>query len=204
MSRDIPANALAEAQGPHVAFIYLVDFDFASGHVYLNSSNRDYSYNGHTYTAAYGIGGISEVKESIGLSPDTVTFTLPGVNPSLLTTTLAENYHGRSVVVYVAYVSDDHEIIATPFTLWEGSMDKMGISVDEAKADITLACENRLVLWNKSSGWLYTSDHQRSIWGAGDNFFGQIAPSIESILVWLNKGVGAGYVRNPSVVTDRY
>jgi len=193
MSRDIEADALAAVQQPNIAHVYLVDFDFASGHVYLNTSDRTYVYDGNTYLGGGTIGSISGVKETAGTVPEQVTFVLPGVDVDLVATTLRENYHNRSVVIYVAYLDEHDEMSSTPFILWEGSMDKMLLHVDEKKVDITLACESSLILWNKSTGWLYTTEHQTRLWGYGDNFFSQIAPCLESVIVWLNGNTWVPY-----------
>lgn len=187
MSRDLGTESEAAVLLPHLNYVALVSFDFASGAIYLNTSDRDYVHDGHTYRAAMGVGGISEVSESADLAPDRIDFVLPGVASQYIATTLTEKYHGRSTALTIAYLDDDLDILPTPFILWEGEMDKMSIKANEGVADVLLSCENRLIHWNRSSGWLYTQEHQNILLGGGtDNFLDQVAVSFQKALKWMD------------------
>lgn len=202
MSRLSGANA-TEVVKPHIEFAALVDMDFASGHVYLNSRDHNIDFNGHTYLGFGRFGAMGDVTESGDLAPDKIEFTLNAVDSSLLTTALAENYHGRSVTVHIAYLKEDLTFVDTPFLLWEGEMDTMTITADEGALGIKLIAENRLIRWNRSSGWLYTQEHQDHLTKTGncimadaDTILDQISSTIDKTLKWYDHKVQNWFKRS--------
>jgi hypothetical protein len=171
---------------PNVAYAILADLDFVSGTIYLNSTDRAYTHNGHTYTAFGKLASIGSVKENGELVPESLEFVL-GVDSSLLTTTMTENYTGRAVTLWLAYLDENLQFVTTPEILWEGLMDQMNIEYDEGTALIQLICESRLIRWNKAAGWLYTHEHQGLIataLGITDNFFSYLAAMVNRVLKW--------------------
>ena len=187
------ANTTASGQA-HVPYRIFVDLDFASGILYLCSGDRPYTFNGHTYDALGKLGAVSNIEESADLGPDKLELTLSGVDNSLLVTTLTEKYHGRSVSLYVGYVdANTTDLVATPQLLWEGRMDTMGIRTDEGGSTIALTCENRLMLWNKPSGWNYTHEDQGLLSTVSpDDFFDQVEAIQNKTVKWGGMVVTTG------------
>lgn len=205
MTRFAAVENETATEQPHVPYVMFADFDFASGHVRLNSAARSYSFGGNTYEAVGKLAGIGPVRESADLSPDKLEFTLSGVDNSLIMTTLGENYHGRSATLYVGYLNADGGLVADPHLLWEGRMDVMAIRTEAGGSIISLSCENRLVLWNRAANWLYSHDHQRLLFpGQTDNFFDQVETLTDKIARWgdstvnpeKQKAYGKLFVRN--------
>jgi hypothetical protein len=184
MSRfTLTANSDATEQD-HVPYVLLCSLDFTSGVIRLNSSDRSYVHAGNTYSPFGSLASIGPVKENGELVPESLEFTLPGVDSSLITTALTENYVGRAVSLWVAYLDDNLQFVATPQIIWEGFMDQMNIQGGEDKtATIQLICESRLIRWGKSSGWLYTHEHQRLV-DATDDFLSYVALMVNRLLKW--------------------
>lgn len=190
MSRmDSTANNAVTAQ-PHVPYCVFVDLAFDSANVRVCSGYRSYIFDdaegSNTYSGLGEFGAIDQVKESASLVPDKLQLTLSGVDNGLLTSTLAENYHGRSATIYVGYLNSNGDLVDAPYLCWEGRMDVMTIKTDVNSSTISLVCENRLVLWNRSQGWLYTTEHQSTLMGIIDNFFDLLPVFQNRTLGWAN------------------
>jgi hypothetical protein len=187
---DSSANETAAAQ-PHVPYVLLGEFDFASGFVRVNSADRFYTHNGQEFGPLGTLAGIGPIKENGNLIPEKLDFQLSGVNNSLITTTITEDYHNRDVRVWLAYLDEDYRFIDTPHLLWEGLMDTMAIRREKNRSMIGLTAENRLIRWNQTAGWTYTWEHQR-VFDATDDFLDQVAALVNKVTKWNEQTVSTG------------
>ena len=186
----LAANETAAAQA-HVPYVLLAEFDFSSGSVRVCSADRPYVHLGNTYGAIGTLGGIGPVKENGNLSPEKLDFTLSGVDNSLITTALTENYHGRDARLWVGYLDDNYQLVTTPQIVWEGFMDVMAIRTEQNSSTISQTCENRLIRWNDSASWLYTQEHQR-LFDSTDDFFNQVTTLPNKTVRWNGMNVYSG------------
>lgn len=188
------ADTTMEAAGelPHVPYVMLAEFDFASAFVRVNSADRPFQHQGNTYEAIGKLGGIGSVKENGELNPEKTEYTLTGVDNSLITTTLTENYHYRAARLWVAYVDPvTLTMLHTPRLLREDRMDVMTIRTEPNVSSISLVCENSLIRWNESAGWLYTHEHQ-IVFDSTDAFFNQVALIANKVVKWRGELVVHG------------
>lgn len=188
------ADATMEAAGelPHVPYVLFVELDFSSGFVRLNSADRSYTHESNTYTAIGKFGNISSVKENGNLNPEKIEYTLSGVDNSLITTTLTENYHYRASRLWVAYTNPATlELLHTPRLLREDRMEVMSIRTEPNVSTITVTCENSLIRWNEAAGWTYTHEHQ-VVFDATDKFFNQVALLVNKVVKWRGQSIGGG------------
>lgn len=185
------------ASETHVAYVLLAEFDFASGFIRLNSGDRPYTHSGNTFGAVGQLAGIGRVRENGDLNPEKLDFTLSGVDNSLIATTLTEDYHGRDARLWVGYLDENLQLVTTPQIIWEGFMDQMTIRTEANVSTIGLTCENRLIRWAQSSGWLYTSEHQ-GLFDTTDTFFSFVSVLQNKIIKWGGRTVNTG-IRAPDV-----
>lgn len=179
-------------EAAHVPYVLLAEFDFASGFVRVNSGSKSYTHDGNTYGALGTLGGLGPVRENGNLTPEKLEFQLSGVDNSLLSTTLTEDYHGRSAKLWVGYLNEQTlELITTPQIIWEGVMDTMSIRAEQNRSTIAMVCENHLIRWGESAGWTYTQEHQR-IFDTTDDFFNQVAVLSTKIVKWGGGSVVGG------------
>jgi hypothetical protein len=176
----------------HVDYVLFVDFDFASGHIRLNTSGSALTFGSNTYAGldTKAVVGIGPVKESADLSADKLEFTLANVPTTTMADTLTQVYHGRSASLYIGYLQNA-VLVDTPHLLWEGRMDRLLVRSEEGGSSISLICENRLVLWGRASGWMYTDEHQREF-SAFDAFFDQVASLPNKVARWGEETVASG------------
>lgn len=194
-SSSLNAAAVTKAHVPYVAFLEL---DFVSGTLYLSSADRPFTWGGNTYTALGKLAGIGDVTESTDITSQGLTFTVSATDQNVINTTLGENYHNRQALLSVGYLDTvTGALVDTPELIWEGLMDVLTLKADKGVATASLDCEDRLVLWNQASGWLYTQEHQRLI-DPTDNFFDQVASLAAKTVVWGNSGVNTGPQSTPN------
>ena len=185
MTRFSASENATASQLAHVSYRVFASLDFLSGTIRLCSGDEDETWGGFTWTALGKFGAISPIKESADSGPEGLQLTLTGVDNSLITTTLTEKYHNRSVVIYVGYLSDAGALVATPHQIWEGRMDTLSIQTDDSTSIIVVNCENRLILWAKASGWLYTHEHQGLLTDVSpDDFFDQVQAIADKVVKW--------------------
>lgn len=191
MSRfDSSTNETATQQA-HVPYVLLAEFDFASGFVRLSSRDRAYTHQGNEFGAIGNLGGVGPVRENGNLSPEKLEFQLSGVDSSLISTTLTEDYHGRDARLWVGYLGEDDQLVATPQIIWEGFMDTMTLRREAGSAVIALVCENRLIRWKDTAGWLYTFEHQQ-LFDSTDTFFDKVSTLPNKVAKWGGATVWRG------------
>jgi len=161
MSRDIHATVVTELSEPAVKYIVMVDLQFDDGSLCFNSSLRSYSYDSKTFLGAGNLGSVSPIREGAQLSPATCDITLSGVNTAALSTILGQEFISRRVLVYIAFLDVDDEIIETPFIFFDGLMNSVSV-VYGRTAVISIGCRDRLSAWDRDKQRLLTDAEQKS------------------------------------------
>ncbi len=114
-----------------------------------------------TWIGVGDLGGIESIIESADRRRNGVLFSLSGVDTSLLSDVLTDNYQGKDVTAWEAYIDDAGVLIADPALAFSGIMDTMGISDGDPSGIIKLQCESRDILLQRTSRSLYTNEEQQ-------------------------------------------
>lgn len=164
------ANDTSLAQAS-VAFVLLAELNFASGTLYCTDGPTEITWNGHTYLPTAGYGSVDMVQEDTTVLARAVRLTLSGVDAGLVGTAQTEVYQNKSVVLYLAVLDmTTNQVAQTPEQIWEGRMDTMTISADQAKGSIVLNCEHRLMREPRIARY---TDQDQQLAFTGDTFFDQ-------------------------------
>lgn len=188
MTRFVNSTAQTAADQPHVVYAILVQLDFASGFVRVFNGTGTLTFNGNTYVGLGQYGSINQVGESTDLKPSNpVTFQISGLpdgaSPALAAAaTNRADYYGRSARIDIA-LFDSNRNILTPIenAVWEGRMDT--ISVSRANNSLQLTAEDRMVIWDKTIGFLYSTEWQ-TVTYPGDVFFDQVPFLANKQITW--------------------
>lgn len=188
MTRFASATNSTEAAKNAVRMFAAVALDFSSGFVRVHDGIGDIVWGGNTYYGIGQFGNIEVVTESIEIIARSISFSLSGVDSSLVNTTLTEVYQNRSATLYVGFVSESTgAVVDTPETVWEGRMNQMSISSSSGTAAIRLSCEHRLRREPRIAR--YTNEDQQLLF-PGDRFF-DLIPSIKGFVAkWGDASVG--------------
>lgn len=182
MSRDLTAATQTAAEGMLVRPVVLVHLALDSGAVYVNSSDRNITYNANIYIGIGALGSVSVVQESSGLQASGVKLTMSGIPASHVTMVLDEDYQGRAVTIYQGFLDDTYALIADPILQWTGLIDQMGIIIGET-ATVNLTAENKLVRWETPNIHRYTDADQQQRF-SGDLGLQFVAQTVEREILW--------------------
>jgi len=167
----------------HVPYALFAAFNFVSGMVRLTSWDQDITWGGNTFQSIGKFAGFSDYEEGTDLISASLTFTIAGVDSSILSTALTEKYHNRDASLWVGWLDQNNNLVDTPYLLWEGFMDSMPLNSDQGQSSINLVCESRLLLLAKSAGWTYSDVHQKQFF-TGDSFFSLVASLPNKVVTW--------------------
>jgi hypothetical protein len=193
MSWFTDPNCEAAAALEHAQLAYAVDFDFPSGHVRLHTGSGDLVVAGNTYTGVGSIGSIQGNPERLKLGSEKWSYSLSGVDPSVIPESEIDNSFGRSVVEYEVWMNPATNQVAGYEINREGRIDGMRRR-DGVSPVIMVSVENRLVILDQADGWRYTGEHQAQFF-PGDLGCDETKNLESKEVIWGGKrvDVDAGY-----------
>jgi hypothetical protein len=159
-------NCEAAAIAEHAAVAYAVDFDFPSGHVRLWTWTGELILGGNTYTGTGTLGSISDTPERTQLTSEQWTYSLSGVDPTVIPESEIDNCFGRSCTEYEVWLNPETYAVIGYEIRREGTMGP-GRRRDGKDPVIQIRCETRLALLELTDGWRYTTEHQEKFF-SGD------------------------------------
>ena len=183
MARDITAGFQTEIEARELNAGILVRLAFDSGDIFIHSGYGSFDWNGDTYLGAGHLLAIEAVQESSIIKAIGTTLVLSGVETSLISIALQENYQGRAVWIWFAVQDGDRALIADPYLIFKGEADLMRIQVEEETAQIGVTVENELIDLFKARERNYTPEDQKTIYPS-DKGLDFIKAIQDSAIVW--------------------
>ena len=121
MTRTLTAAMKTAAAAVTGEIFHLFDLGFSGGTLYLTDASNDVLWSGNTYTAIGGL-GYAAVQENTVLSAQSVRLTLDGVDTSIITRILQQNYIGQTAIIRFAHMATDGTITSNPVIVFQGLM----------------------------------------------------------------------------------
>ena len=182
MSRTVPAALLTALDGDEVEVFYAVDLAFDSGNMRLWTGYGDKTINSQTYTGTGDLLTIDGLEEASDLSARGTTLTLNGLDSSIISYALTEEYQGRLVTIYWGVGNNTVEVFS-------GYMDKMTIQDAAESATISLTVESRLIALERPNIRRYTRESHAGVRTAkglsgSDTFFDWVTKLQDKQIVW--------------------
>jgi len=182
MSRTVPAALLTALDGDEIDVFYAVDLDFDSGNIRLWTGYGDKTINSNTYTGSGNLLTIDGLEEASDLSARGTTLTLNGLDSTIVTYALTEEYQGRLVTIYWGVGNNTVEVFS-------GFMDKMTIQDSAEGATIQLTVESRLIVLERPNVRRYTRESHAGVRTAkslsgSDTFFDWVTKLQDKQIVW--------------------
>lgn len=176
MSRTIPSSLLSVLGNAEIEPFYAVEMQFDSGTMRIWTGYGDKSIGGNTYTGTGNLLKIEGLEETSDLSAAGTTLTLNGLDSTIITYALTEEYQGRLAKIFwgVNGVSDVIEVFS-------GYMDQMIIQDQGDSSTIQLSLESRLIVLERPNIRRYTSESQKGV-RAQDNLVGN-----DSFFNWVTQ-----------------
>lgn len=166
--RDISAANIAAVTGPVVRPIIFVRLAFDGGaqrfHTEIGPRTATHPVHGaEVYQGLGDFGGITgEVTESIGNAPQAVRLALSGINATLKSEALAEDYHRRDVDIMLGLDNASGQLVSDPVVLWGGYMDKPGFVFEKGKANLLMTCESKATILQDRPDLRFTDEQLQS------------------------------------------
>lgn len=177
MRTGTPSDFSSASLAPFMA----VDLDFDSGNVRLWNGYGDLTIGSDTYTGAGTLLAISSIEESNEIKANGVTMTLSGIDSSLLSIALTENYQNRSAIIFIGTIADDQTVSA--YQIFAGRLDTMTMEDGGETSTITVTAENRLIDLERPRVRRFTSEDQKSLF-AGDKGLDYVNDLQDKTLDW--------------------
>ena len=182
MTRTVPAALLSALSGDEIEVFYAVDLAFDSGNLRLWTGYGDKTISSQTYTGTGNLLTIDGLEEASDLSARGTTLTLSGLDSTIVTYALTEEYQGRLVTIYWGVGSETVEVFS-------GYMDKMTIQDAGDNATISLSVESRLITLERANVRRYTSESHAGVRTAkgltgADTFFDWVTKLQDKQIVW--------------------
>jgi len=197
MTRTVPEallNLLHEGGNQNnpltdIETFYAVDLAFDSGNLRLWTGYGDKTINSQTYVGTSNLLDIDGLEEASDLSAKGTKLTLNGLDTSIVSYALTEEYQGRLVTIYWGVGTETVEVFS-------GFMDKMIIEDSGETATVSLSVESRLITLERARVRRYTSESHAAVrlkkWldngntgtPAADTFFDWVTKLQDKQIVW--------------------
>lgn len=184
MSRTIPSSLLSVLGNAEIEPFYAVEMQFDSGTMRIWTGYGDKSIGGQTYTGTGNLLKIEGLEETSDLSAAGTTLTLSGLDSTIITYALTEEYQGRLAKIFwgVNGVSDVIEVFS-------GYMDQMIIQDQGDSSTIQLTLESRLIVLERPNIRRYTSESQKGVRAqdglvGDDSFFNWVTQLQDKRVPW--------------------
>ena len=182
MTRDVDALNATESAASVARPVVFAKLDFATAPVYVNTSHMTLTFGDNDYLGVGNFGGVSAITETADTQATGIELSLSGVDASLLSIALNEDYQGRGAEIYLGFLDTGYSLIADPDLVFRGRMDIMPISIGEA-AEIKLTVESRLADLLRPRVILFNNSDQQDIYPA-DKGLEFVEEMVEKQIVW--------------------
>ena len=180
MPRTLTAGMITAAQAAEGDLFHLISLAFSGGTIFLTTAPHNVVFSGDTYTAVGGHLGFDSVNESGDLTGQGVRLTLDGVDQTIVSPLLAQNYIGRTAKVYQAHMDSAGALVVDPALLFEGLLNSRFRVTESRDPDaggtvvVTTTIVSPLVSFRQRRGIRATlASHQHHF--PGDTFFKHIS-----------------------------
>ena len=174
MSQRITPTIQTELRNPHLRKVEFVRIDFPSGVVRAHSRIGDLQWThpvhgAETYTGVGDVGAVSALDEKQGFEDQPATTNLTGLNPTLLTSIMTEDYHGRPFELWMGFLTETGALIEPLFLRRDDEIDKADVERGKEFAGIQIT--SRSFFLGKEASKLTFDDATHQAENPGDLFF---------------------------------
>ena len=162
MSRSLGTENTTQVQAETVRPLIFAELAFAGGTVRAHTGIGTITWDGNTWSGVGDFAGVSDIEEGVDVAARGLTISLNGIPSDLLPEALAANYRGRSAKVFLGFADDAGALVGTPYQVFGGRMDVLGLEDAGSTCSLSVQCENRLVDFRRSRVSRYTHEEQQA------------------------------------------
>jgi len=142
--------------------IFGVDLALDSGNLRFWSGIGDVVIDSNNFIGSGSVIEISTIEESNEIAAKGISLTASGLDSSIISLALSENYQNRQITVYVGTIAED--MTTSTYILFRGRLDTMNIEENGEVTNITMTAENRLIDLERPRSRRYTNEDQKSLY----------------------------------------
>ena len=181
MPRSATAAMLTALGQPVLRPALFVAATFVDETVYLWNGPGPIAWNGQTWLGVGSLGSVSTVEEGTTVEARGISLSLSGLDPTLLTETLANYQVGLPCTVWLGLFDASGKLIPDPIISFSGRMDQPTLTMDGQTATLTINAESKLLDMNVSVERRYTNEDQQLDY-PGDRGF-EFIDSIQEVTI---------------------
>ncbi len=200
MSRELTSAAQGASQAAVARPVLLVELDFPSGFLRVNSTDRSMFFDSqgasplNEFLGVGRLGSISTVGETSSLQARGVELALSGI-PSAHISAAFESAQGRAGRIWIGFLDDSYALVVEPVLVFSGLIDNSSIDIGET-ATVTVTVESRLIAWERAKIRRYTNEDQQQRFSGEsptitDKFLEFVNQTVDKELLWGVGGDGA-------------
>ena len=182
MSRSLTTAFQNQLSASTLEPFFAIKLNFDSGDLRLWTGYGEITVASETYTGGGQLLNISPVEETVEIAAKGITMSLNGIDASLVSLALTENYQTRSAKVYLGFISSG-SVVSDPYLAFDGRMDVLSIDDSGETANLTMTAESRLIDLERARERRYTSDDQK-LRHPTDTGFDFVASLQEKEIAW--------------------
>ena len=183
VDRNLDSNLVSELNSAHVRLTYFVKLGLDSGTLYLHDGLGIINWSSQNWGGLGDFGSIGPIEEGEAVSPYKVDLMLSGLDTSMMTEVLDNDYYLRPVTIYVGAKNlETGALVADPDEMWSGAIDKAQVTLGDQNA-IVLSCESEFARFDQVNGATY-SDADLQTRFSGDTFFQYLASMMDAVVIW--------------------
>ena len=183
MSRTLPEALATEFSSAELKPFQAVEIGFSDGTVRFWTGYGQLTADSKTWEGVGQVLGISEAVEAADLSAEGITVTLSGLDTSVLSAILNENYKLRPCALYVGALDADDAVVSSLYKTFDGRIDTINIQEDSDKVTLVINAESRLIDLNRPRTRKLTDAEQQSRY-PDDTSLAQVALLADRQLDW--------------------
>ena len=162
---------------------FAVKAQFDTETIRLWTGIDDITVDGETYLGAGTLLGIGEIEDTMEVKSANCTFTLSGMDETVLSLALSEDIQNRKITLLMGYLSGGSNVSAGEITLFSGRMTNLTVNDDPNGMTVAINAENRLVDLNRPCNLRYTQQSQQIV-SDGDTGFKYVMAIQDKQINW--------------------
>ena len=182
--RGMSASVKTEIAKPANRPCHLVSLHFDSGTTYITDYHRKLTYDSNDYLAFGSLLGATDIEETSELMVSSMTLSMSGIDQTMISAFLSDDYIDRTVKIYKAHINDSGAVIADPILIFEGRMDEPVIEEDPdaGSSSVQLKVTNQFTDFLRKPG-RHTNHEEQQVHFPGDMGF-EFASEIIKDIKW--------------------
>lgn len=179
----LPNELVAALEADEVMPFYALELFFDSGTLRFWTGLGDKVINEQTYTGTGRLLDIGDVVEAADMSAQNLTVSMAGLDASIISLALTENYQGRQARLLFGALNMTTGAVVNFVEVFAGLMDVMTIQHSAQTATISLSIESKLVVMQRPNMRRYTSANHK-LRHPGDTFFDFVQALQDKEIAW--------------------